>query len=541
MPVYGKPRAEHLHEALNNLYNSLSDPSSINNEHDRIKLTNSFREFEYQFLSSSKLFRSESSTKPTTETQSESLDNEISGYLNGWNLCSNSESGIDATPSNDLESDRLKQALDCFFLLKESVIKKRDLVYWWVGQGLIEPEDGKDLEDAADTILTHLIHAGAIEQVFNIRSQRKSSKYKLNLSNHEKNQKVGLLKKQGTKLLTTSPNDTIIDEELQSSIETLFNPGVSMVSLKQNWIRKMKNVKVIHLGRWSSDPMEHIEIEKEEYLKELKYLKQMRFISFKGISRIIKLCKEICYLENLRVLDLQSCPNLEELPKGIGMLKNLTHLDVSECYLLDRIPKGITSLTKLQVLKGFVISDVKSSSSCKFKDLANHLGMTLTKLSIRARTVNFPAEEDELKAFARFEKLLKLKIVWIKISDQSKQVEVKRNITTQLPKRLQKLEVQAIPQAAVQRLLLDSNDKSKNLKKLYIIGGVINDLTDNGKIKWDTVETLQLKYLSKLHMTWRQFKVSFPNISYLEVFRCPHLSFFPCDHNGIWKPVDDDL
>ncbi|CAO2835804.1 unnamed protein product [Amaranthus hypochondriacus] len=551
-----------LHEALDKLHRCLSDQNCIIPYQNRIKLTYSFHELKrhlHSSVSSPNILESTVPIITTTETQSESLQNKINKLLNSLNFSSDSESAIDSTPRNhDLQSDQLKQTLDCFFLFKESaIIKKKDLIYWWVGQGLIEPVDAVDVQEIAELKLKQLIQEGAIEQISN-------SKYKsMRFSNLENNRKVGLLKKEGTKLVVIDPNNASIDEKSQGSIDTLFNPGVSILNLRRDWLGKMKNLKVLHLGRWSSDPMEHIEIERVEYLESLKFLKQVRFISFKGISRIMELCTEICNLTNLRVLDLQACPNLEVLPKRIGMLKNLTHLDVSECYLLDRIPKGITSLTKLQVLEGFVISDVKSSSSCKFKDLANHLGSNLRKLSIRTRKVDFPANEDDLKAFAKFGKLKKLKIVWIKLSVHSDEIEetdltktskieftsrsLVSKITSQimreetsigLPEKLEKLEVHAMPQMAVQSLLFDASVKLKHLKKLYIIGGDIDDLDDDGKIEWKVVETMRLKYLSKLYMNWIKFRASFPNISDLEVTRCPHLSFFPCDYNGIWKDVD---
>lgn len=329
---------------------------------------------------------------------------------------------------------------------------------------------------------------------------------------------------------------------------------------------------MLHLGKWLIDPEQHIEVETVEFLKDLKYLKHVKFASFRGVSRIMELGDEICNLgDNLRVLDLKACPNLEVISKGIGKLKNLTHLDLSECYMLDRIPKEITSLTKLQVLEGFVIGDINRNSSCNFKDLANYLAATLRKLSIRTRKVSFPGDDD-LKAFAKFEKLLKLKIVWINVSDsyedkaslrtQETTLKTKDGLSSRslvsnlartfrrevqqangfgLPEQLCKLEVQAIPQKAVENLLLRNKERLNNLKKLYIIGGELSDLSDDGKIKWEMVKTLRLRYLNKLHMNWRHFKATFPHVTYVDMTQCPHLSFFPCDQNGLWKLAEDDL
>jgi Leucine-rich repeat (LRR) protein len=63
-------------------------------------------------------------------------------------------------------------------------------------------------------------------------------------------------------------------------------------------------------------------------------MKDLRYFSLRGISRITEIPDSICRLSNLTILNLNGCQNLEKLPDGIGSLKMLTHLDMSECYLL---------------------------------------------------------------------------------------------------------------------------------------------------------------------------------------------------------------
>ncbi|KAL7211969.1 hypothetical protein ACSBR2_014763 [Camellia fascicularis] len=175
----------------------------------------------------------------------------------------------------------------------------------------------------------------------------------------------------------------------------------------------MKNVKVLYLGRWQTSVSHHIEF---GYTKDMKKnanvldglgnLTLLRFLNLGGISRISELPESISKLTNLTILDIRACHNLEVIPDGIGLLKNLTHLDISECYLLDQMPKALASLSKLQVLRGFLVSEGKNS--CTLDDLRKI--SRLRKLSIYAVVHGFPSDRD-LCALNQFKALTKLTIV----------------------------------------------------------------------------------------------------------------------------------
>ncbi|KAL7164526.1 hypothetical protein ACSBR2_040432 [Camellia fascicularis] len=124
-------------------------------------------------------------------------------------------------------------------------------------------------------------------------------------------------------------------------------------------------------------------------------MKQLRFLSLRGISLITELPQFISQVTNLKILDLKACHNLEVVPDWIGLLKSLTHLDVSECYFLDHMPEGLGSLSELQVLKGFIISDSKDKSSCTINDLTKL--PKLRKLSIYTKLLQFNSQLTILK------------------------------------------------------------------------------------------------------------------------------------------------
>ncbi|XP_021829257.1 uncharacterized protein LOC110769566 [Prunus avium] len=365
-------------------------------------------------------------------------------------------------------------------------------------------------------------------------------------------------------------------------LQTVFNVNESYPDFSNVDWSKLRNLKVLHLGRWHSRAKHHIEVDDTEFLRGLIHLTHLRIFSLQGVSRIMELPDSVCKLLSLRILDLGACPNLELLPETIGSLKNLTHLDMSECYLLERMPKGIAFLSELQVLKGFVVGvHDKNDTSCTFHDLSAL--KKLRKLSIHTSRADFPSE-DELVDLQQFGWLRKLTIEWGRLSPpattQDKGIEpdnvaaqpttrstqhnaapqpetpptiTKNRLFCKLPAfrgarrstatlalrstlDLEKLDLQCYPQKTAPSWLRPG--KLKSLKKLYIRGGKLRNLVkvQENDNKW-AVETLRLKFLSELEMDWKEIPVSFPDLIYLEKFRCPRLTFFPTDESGVWlKP-----
>ena len=354
-------------------------------------------------------------------------------------------------------------------------------------------------------------------------------------------------------------------------LQTIFNVNEPYPDFfKLEWFSKLKNVKVLYLGRWKNSASHHIEVESGEFLKGLRSMKFLRFFSLQGISRITKLPDSVCKLSSLRILDLRACHNLELLPDGIGSLKQLTHLDISECYLLEYIPKGIALLSELLVLKGFVVGDRISADSCTLGELLKL--SKLRKLSIYTNVEDFPTDV-EVSTIRQVKKLQKLTIVWGGGVDRHakqltkstfsegrhpagcchlrerkcftrkllKAATFKQGLRPEIPeefKELEKLDLQCYPKMTAPSWLIP--DKLAKLKKLYIRGGELQNLGQFKKNdKWK-VEILRLKFLSNLKMDWNEIRASFPDLFYLEKFNCPKLTLFPCDENGLWlKPLND--
>ncbi|KAF3973510.1 hypothetical protein CMV_003074 [Castanea mollissima] len=314
---------------------------------------------------------------------------------------------------------RLKLCLLSFAVLPEDVVvKRRLLINWWVGEGLVDPPSTgeKRAEDVADEILKELELKGFIEHV---KGRHKPvanrNSFKMQPLVHcvvfMLAQEAGFFDCQFNGIPTVNSSrcnraylvkdeDGVLEKVLKSSpdldqekLQTIFNVNESFPDLRfesfakikkvsiVEWFSRMKNVQVLYLGRWKSSDQQnieeqssdqgvivwegslenHIEVESTDFLEGLKNMKRLRLLSLQGISRINELPDSIGKLTNLRILDLKACHNLEALPEGLALLKKLSHLDISECYLLDGMPKGIAFLTELQVLKGFVVGNLESN------------------------------------------------------------------------------------------------------------------------------------------------------------------------------------
>jgi hypothetical protein len=98
-------------------------------------------------------------------------------------------------------------------------------------------------------------------------------------------------------------------------------------------------------------------------------------------------------------------------------------------------------------------------------------------------------------------------------------------------KKLKKLDLKCYPWMEAPRWLLP--EKLPDIEKLYIRGGNLQNLSPGQENdKWK-VNILRLKFLSNLKMDWKKLLSSFPDLIYLETYKCPKLTFFPCNENGI--------
>ena len=482
---------------------------------------------------------------------------------------------------NDLD-DKKKSCLLCFSVFPEdAIIKKKVLIHWWVGEGFIidsQNSGGKTAEETGNEYFKDFIKNGIIEPVEPVHKKLKQNSENCNMrpliraaiiklaeennfvsfdqrgnptADFSSSNRVCLVKtEEGSSL----HNLTYVYHYLpREEIVTLFNVNEPYLSFRVDSFSKMKNLKVLQLGRWKASAKQLVEVEDTEFLKGLKKMKRLRYFSLRGISGITELPNSICKLSHLKILNLSGCDNLEKLPDGIGSLKQLTHLDMSECYLISHMPKGLAFLLELQVLKGFVIGIERSRGHyCKLADLAGLKHLKKLSLSIHADETSEEAEQD-LDSLRQFGNLQSLSVAWSRIYTAPTTTNVRLPKIPGITSRTKSTETPGSSRGvALDKLGLQNFHGSempnwlklldpKNLKKLYIRGGELSDL-HLMKDCTRPVHCLRLKSLSQLRMDWPELQLLFPNLTYVKREDCPHLSSIPCDINGEWiKPEADTV
>lgn len=274
------------------------------------------------------------------------------------------------------------------------MIKKRPIIYWWIGEGFIRSTQQKTAEEVGEEIFQNLVMRKGLNIQPHLKASTSSRAVSVNnCTIHPWIRRMLISLASEAKLFhfdsswsrTPSYDSSncrnacrhaclVSDKPIQGNdgpkvdnLLTLFNVSVQYLDMKKEWLNKLKKVKVLQLGRWQSSANYHIEVEDETTLKGLGTQKHLKYLSLRGISRVSQLYPSILNLVSLQILDLRACHNLETLPSDISSLRSLTHLDLSECYLLEGMPRGIEKLSSLQVLKGFLIGQ---KSACRLGDLA---------------------------------------------------------------------------------------------------------------------------------------------------------------------------
>lgn len=377
-----------------------------------------------------------------------------------------------------LQTSQLKMCSLCLSVFPENApIKKRPLIYWWMGEGIVTKSGDDTAEEVGERVFQELLHEGFIKPT----TTDTSSSFVV----YPWIRRMLILLAQKSGFLKFTPNGTPCDGQRRAflwrgnegdkedDVLTVFNIDEQYLGGGSEWLRRLQKVEVLQMGRWQDSAPHHIEAEDyKELFNGLGSQKHLKYLSLRGISRIESLPRSFTQLISLQILDLRACHNLEKLPHAMAELKNLTHLDVSECYLLETMPKGLEHLSSLQVVKGFVVG----RNGCRIGDMARL--QRLRKLGLRVRNQG----NDQLGSLADFKALRILTISW--------GVEASETTAVSLPTTLTKLDLRCVPFTAVPEWMEAS--KVPDLEKLYVTGGRLNSINRHD---YRDLKVLRLKYM----------------------------------------------
>ncbi|WVZ08605.1 hypothetical protein V8G54_021951 [Vigna mungo] len=302
----------------------------------------------------------------------------------------------------------------CMFSLlifpENAVIRKRNSIHLWIEEGLITNTEKKTAEEKGEDVIDDLLK---FKVIVRYGSTKDPIVNKFQILPHVRSQLKLYLDGNSEYI---RPSRLLLDRKkvIVGGVDTknvtlrnIYNIGASYLNFGPQWVTdQWKNLEMLQLGRWQDSPLHHIEVGSQEFLRELRTLKLLKYLSLRGISRIFELPSSIVELESLQIIDLKACHNLETLPDDISSMKSLTHLIMFECCLLEVMPKGIEKLTNLQVLKGFLITE---KTPCRISDLVNLSKLRRLSINIGSEAV---IKDWEFSSLRNFPTLKHLKISW---------------------------------------------------------------------------------------------------------------------------------
>uniref|UniRef100_A0A0E0L6A1 Disease resistance R13L4/SHOC-2-like LRR domain-containing protein n=1 Tax=Oryza punctata TaxID=4537 RepID=A0A0E0L6A1_ORYPU len=452
---------------------------------------------------------------------------------------------------------RLKRCLLCFVVFPEdAVIKKRLLIHWWVGERLVDSVDeGKEVFDelvSSTGFVTPLrrphcskVHGCKIQpwvRVLLVACARRNAFLDLDADGMPRDDFARTRRaclREGRTVAAAAGG-------FRRDLTTIYNVDRRYVDLDKSWFARKEELTTLQLGTWRDhgyDPRaHHVELINGELLGGIGACRNMRYLSFRGISRIEELPDSLGGLCNLIVLDLRSCHNLATLGEGIKSLISLEYLDVSGCYLVGEMPRGIGKLSKLQVIKGFVVANSGSKDPCRLNELRTLT--RLRKLSIMiGRTARL--EANELTALASLAALRSLTMTWSGVSPSEQdgraggsrgEAKATDKVAFALPSELEKLDLRCFPLPDFPRWA--EPHLLPRLEKLYVRGGMIAGL---GEGCGSAVKVLRVRFLRHLDYSWEMLHDAYGKLEILEVCECTNVRAWPACRGGLglWRKGED--
>ncbi|XP_058222893.1 putative disease resistance RPP13-like protein 1 [Rhododendron vialii] len=341
----------------------------------------------------------------------------------------------------------------CSILPKDYEFEEKELVFWWMAEGLIQkPKGQKQMEDLGREYFRELLSRSFFQP--SSGGGHEVSLFVMHDLINDLAQFVaqfvaGRICLRLGENLENNEDDKNITKARHSSYIRGYHDGIKRFDA----FRKAKNVRsFLPFGLrdrdtsnyWTpiltSDVPLHLlpSLSRLRVLSLRRYgiwelpgsigdLKHVRFLDL-SCALIATLPESISTLYNLQIIILRNCKNLNKLPANTSNLINLRHLDLTGANSLQEMPPKRGELTCLQTLSNFIISQDEGSTINELKNLI-HLRGTLCISGLENVADALDANRANLKDKQGLDVLL---MKWRNILDNSRNGSVESKVLDML-------------------------------------------------------------------------------------------------------------
>ncbi|XP_058226035.1 putative disease resistance RPP13-like protein 1 [Rhododendron vialii] len=326
----------------------------------------------------------------------------------------------------------------CSILPKDYEFEEKELVFWWMAEGLIhKPTGQKQMEDLGCDYFREL----SSRSFFQPSSHGEVPLFVMHDLINDLAQFVARrICFRMEEKLENNEGDTIITKARHSSYTRGYRDGLKKFEIFQ----KAKNLRSFlpfglrdrGTNQSTSYLTSDVPLQLLPHLRCLRVLslsryqicelsssigdlKHVRFLDL-SCALISTLPESVSTLYNLQTLILRNCRNLSKLPANMGNLINLRHLDVTGADSLQEMPPKIGKLISLLTLSNFIVRQGSGSTINELGSLIQLRG-TLCISGLENVENAMDARRANLKDKQHLDVLL---MKWSNISDNSRNTSV---------------------------------------------------------------------------------------------------------------------
>ncbi|PON33383.1 NB-ARC domain, LRR domain containing protein [Parasponia andersonii] len=245
--------------------------------------------------------------------------------------------------------------------------EKEKLFLLWMAEGILQPQEGKRMEDVGEEYLNALISRSFFQ-----RSSRDESTLFMHDLTHDLATRISgefrfmghkyedshKLRSRTRHLSYMKGVDNFMEFEGLSEAKGLRTLLSLPLSHKNIYSKPMLTEKGVHeLFLTTGGCLRVLSLSQSSIIElpdSIGNLKHLRYLDVSE-TKVAELPSSTCTLYNLQTLLLSGCRELTQLPTNISKLINLRHLMIKDTSL-NEMPQQMCNLTNLQTLSDFVLS-----------------------------------------------------------------------------------------------------------------------------------------------------------------------------------------